>query len=281
MNLHDALRLGRERLAAGGVPVPERDAALLLGHATGLPRTVLRAEPGREIGPAEEARFLDAVRLRAARRPMSQILGVKEFRSRDFRVTADVLAPRPETEALVEEALRAVAGRAGARVAEAGVGSGALVVSIAADAPDAFVCGSDVSGAALCVAAENVRTHGAGGRVVLRRGDLWAPLADLGPFDVMLSNPPYVRRIEAGEVDPEVLWEPACAVFCDGEPSDLYARIAAEARPLLAPGGVLLLELPGPESAPVIAALRVVAGYADPFVRADLAGHPRVAVLRR
>lgn len=274
MNVTDALRLGRDRLAAGGVPAPERDAAILLERATGLPRTALRTQPSHEIDATAAGRFEGLLALRAARRPMSQILGEQEFRSRPFRVTPAVLAPRPETEDLVEEALRS--GGAGARFAEAGVGSGALVVSIAAERPHGVVCGSDISGGALAVAGENARRHGVAERVVLRRGDLWAPLADLGPFDVMVSNPPYVRRSEAGEVDPEVLWEPACAVFCDGEPADLYARIAAEAAPLLRPGGVLLLELPGPESEPVIAAVRGVAGYGEVSFRPDLAGHPRV-----
>lgn len=283
MDLLTALRNARAALAASGIGSADLDAALILGHVLRVPRHRVRTEPDRELTPDEAAHVAAVVAERVRRRPMSQILGRAEFLSMEFEVTADVLAPRPETEALVEAACAAsdvvsAVGRVPV-VVDVGTGSGAIAIAVAALRPDASVHTVDVSGAALLVARRNAERHGVASRVTFHRGDLLAPVAAaLGPasVDVVVSNPPYVKRSEAGECDPEVLWEPACAVFCEGEPATLYARIAADAAPLVRAGGTLLLELPGATSGPVIAAVRAVPGWHDVTVAPDLGGHPRV-----
>lgn len=280
MTVTDLLRDARAALGAAGCASPDLDATLLLAEVLGVPKHRIRTEPSRDVGDADAARFRGLVAERARRRPMSQILGRAEFRSLEFEVTEKVLAPRPETEDLVERAVAAAALVAAQdrapRIAEIGAGSGCNVVAIAVACPSALLFASDVSGAALAVAARNAARHGVAGRVHLLRGDMAAPLREHAPFDVVLSNPPYVRRSEAGELDPEVLWEPACAVFCDGEPRDVYARVAAEAADVTRPGGLLLCELPGDDPAQIVAAVAAPGVWGDVQVAPDLAGNPRV-----
>jgi len=240
-------------------------------------------EDGRALLPPETARFDAVVAERLRRRPLAQLTGTREFRSLDFEVTADVLSPRPETEMLVDAACEAC-DRAAAEgrepvVADVGTGSGCIAVAIAVERPRARVLAVEASGAAAEVARRNVLRHRVGDRVRLLRGDLLGPVAVAsGPasLDAVVSNPPYVTRAEAGECDPEVLWEPAGAVFCDGEPAALYARIATDAAPLVRPGGQLALELPGTRAAPVVDAVAAVAGWSRVAALPDAAGLPRV-----
>jgi release factor glutamine methyltransferase len=152
-------------------------------------------------------------------------------------------------------------------------------VALAVERPAARVLAVEASGAAAEVARRNAARHRVLDRVEILRGDLLEPVRARvagGALDAVVSNPPYVRRSEAGEVDPEVLFEPSCAVFCDGEPADLYARIARDAAPLVRPGGEILLELPGAGSEPVVAAVSAVPGWSEGSSAPDLAGLPRV-----
>ena len=284
----DSLREARGRLEAAGCGSAAADASLLLAHVLGVAKHVLRVEPDRRLTDEETARFDALVSQRLRRRPVSHLLGRSEFRSLEFEVTDAVLAPRPETEALVEAAC-AVADAASAAgraplLADVGTGTGCIAVAVAAERATALVLATDASGEALEVARRNVTRHRLTDRVTLLHGDLLAPvraaLAD-GVLDAVVSNPPYVRRSEAGEVDPEVLWEPACAVFCDGEPADLYARIAREAAPLVRDGGALVPELPGEGSDVVLGAVASVGGWTEVVARPDLAGLPRILSARR
>ncbi len=279
--LHDAAA----RLRLAGVHSPERDAQILLAVVLGVPRFRLALERETSVATGDALRFADLVAERERRRPVSHLVGEHEFWSLTFHVTPDVLTPRPETERLVEvaaqhlQATQHLAGRDAPVAADVGTGSGCLAVSIAHEAPSATVHAVDLSGRALDVARRNITRHGLTERVTLHRGDLLAPLAAaLGPasLDVVVSNPPYVRRSEAGEVDPEVLWEPAAAIFCEGEPAPLYARIATDASPLVRLGGLLLLELPGQRTQPIVDAVAAVEGWDNVTVLPDLAGLPRV-----
>jgi release factor glutamine methyltransferase len=274
------------------VPSPDLDAALLLAHVLGVDRSRLRTEPHRAVGAADQDALDRVVAERVRRRPLAQILGRREFRSLDFEVTGDVLTPRPETELLVDVAAeacdRAAAEGRAPVVVDVGTGSGCIAVAVAVERPAAQVHGSDASGAALAVARRNVARHGVAERVTLHRGDLLAPIAralGAGSVDAVVSNPPYVRRSEAGECDPEVLWEPAGAVFCDGEPAPLYARIAKDAWPLLRPGGVLAVETSDLDAAGATElASTMLAAAGAPQGAFDVRQHggsPRVLVLRR
>jgi release factor glutamine methyltransferase len=270
-----ALSEARARLAAADVSRPDLDAALLLAMTLGVPRERLALDPDGMLGDEEILRFQGLIDLRAERRPMAQILGRAEFWSLEFKVTADTLTPRPETEMLVEEAVKALRGVASPVVVDIGTGTGCIAIAIAKEVPSAIVHAVDLSPAALAVARENVRRHGVESRVRLYHGDMFAPLAGVvapGTVDVVVSNPPYVRRDE--EFDPEILFEPAMALFVDDVPA-IYRRISSGAATHLCPGGTAALELPGRGSEPIVDAVRTSSDWHKIVVRADLAGLPR------
>ncbi len=273
--LADATR----RLAGVGVASPRLDAALLLAHVLGLPRYRLSVEPERAVAGAERAVFEGLLAQREQRRPVSQLLGRAEFWSLEFRITADTLAPRPETEMLAEQAIGFLRDAAAPRLIEIGPGSGCISIALAHAAPAARVDAVDISSAALAVARENAARHRVLDRITFHEGDLFAPLAGViadGSVDVLVSNPPYVQRDERDAVDPEVLFEPEVAVFCDGAPEAVYDRIAREGARYVRPGGLLLLELPGAGSQPVVETVASQTAWGDVHVLPDLAGLPRV-----
>jgi release factor glutamine methyltransferase len=276
MDVRAALRRARERLAAAGVSSPDLDAALLLAEALGVRRERLALEPDRTISEEEFARFRALVERREARRPMAQVLGRAEFWSMEFRVSPDVLSPRPETEMLVEAAVKRLRGAASPVVVDVGTGSGCIAVAIAREIPTAVVHAVDLSAEALDVARVNVRRNGVEDRVVLHEGDLFAPLEGVvapGSVDVVVSNPPYVRRDET--FDPELLHEPAIALFVDDVPG-VYRRIADGAASFVKPGGALLMESSDTAAEAIADAVRGSPGWRDVAVRPDLAGRPRV-----
>ena len=281
MTVRDALRAARERLAATGVSSPDLDAALLMAEVLGVKRERLALIPDRALTVDERARFDALVARRAERVPMAQILGRAEFWSLEFKVTKDTLSPRPETEMLVEEAVKALRGIERPVVVEIGTGTGCIAVAIAKEVPSAVVHAVDLSPAALAVARENVRCHGVESRVHLHEGDLFAPLAGvLAPasVDVVVSNPPYVRRDES--FDPEILHEPAMALFMDDVPG-MYRRIAEEASGFVKPAGGLVVELSDTAAGEIAMELRSISAWRDVAVRTDLAGRPRVIVANR
>ncbi len=272
------------RLRAAGIASPELDAALLLAAVLGVRRHQLALGPDAPVDADAVARYDTLLARRVRREPISHVLGRAEFWSLEFEVTADTLAPRPETEGLVERALRELRALEAPVVVDVGTGTGCIAVVLARELPAATVHAVDIHAETLEVARRNAVRHGVAARVRLHLGDLLAPLAGHvapGSVDAVLSNPPYVRHDEVGDVDPEVLHEPRRAVFVDGEPAALYARIATEALPYLRAGGLLACELPGDEPAPITAAVGAVRGYAIEAVLPDLAGHPRVLVARR
>lgn len=271
-----ALREARARLAAAGVSSPDLDAALLLAETLGVRRERLALDPDRLLGDEETLRFQGLVALRAERRPMAQILDRAEFWSLEFKVTKDTLSPRPETEMLVEEAVKALRGVERPVVVDIGTGTGCIAVAIAKEVPSATVHAVDLSPAALAVARENVRRHGVESRVHLHLGDMFAPLAGVvapGSVDVVVSNPPYVRTDE--EFDPEILFEPAMALFVEDVPG-VYRRIAEDAVPFVRREGALLCEISDSAADAIVSAVRAVAGWRDAIVLDDLGGLARV-----
>ena len=266
----EALRAAVSRLASAGVEDPVGDARRLLRAAAGLAAAALSARIGDAMPADEAARFEAALARRAAREPVAHILGLREFWGRSFRVTSDVLDPRPETETLIAAALE---GGAAARILDLGVGSGCILLTLLAEWPAAGGTGVDASEAALAVARENAAALGVAARATLRPGD-W--LEDVsGPFDLIVSNPPYLASSEMADVAPELRREPAAAL--DGGPDGLaaYRRIAAGAARALAPGGRLLLEI-GPSQAEPVSALLREAGLGPVQLRRDLDERPRV-----
>jgi len=287
MTVGDAIRLGTERLRAVGVDSPRFDAQLLLMHVLGCRREDLAREPERALTSTEAAAFEGVILRRETREPLPYILGVQEFYGRTFQVDPAVLIPRPETELLVEQALRRLANVAKPRIVDVGVGSGCVAVTLAVERPDAQVVGTDISPAAIAVATSNARALGVDGRVDFLLGDLLTPIASGGgPFHVIVSNPPYVTEQELVGLQAEVRdFEPRLALSGQAGASGdvgiaLYPLLFAQAYPLLEPGGWVLVEV-GAGQASAVVDVAIEAGFVDVEVVDDLAGIGRVVMGRR
>jgi release factor glutamine methyltransferase len=261
-------------LARHGVPTPRLDAELLLAHALGSRRIDLYLRFDEPVGEREIDRYRELVRRRATERvSVASLTGEREFWSRPFRVAPETIAPRPETEGVVE----AVIGLRPSRVIDAGTGCGAIACAVALELPGCQVLALDRSRAALRVAAENRRALGLEERVWLAQAHWLAPLRAWA--DVIAANPPYVPTAELEGLAPEVRHEPRSAL--DGGPDGLDAlrAILREAPPLLRRPGAIVLEVGQGQAARVESLLRE-AGAAGTEVRKDLAGIERVVLGR-
>jgi len=265
-----------------GIDTPELDARILLGKALTLDQAGLVANEDRRLTAGQESAIAALARRRLAREPVARILGCKEFFSLPFEISPATLVPRPETETVVEAALEA-AGRMRARtrrlrIADLGTGCGAILLSLLDNLPQAFGVGSDISVAALKVARDNAaRLRSARAHFVAC--DMAAGLR--GPFDLVVSNPPYIRSADIAALDAEVRdFEPRRAL--DGGPDGLtfYRAIAAQAARLLRPGGTLVVEL-GAGQDQTVAAILAAAGLAPRPPRPDLMRMPRALVAEK
>jgi release factor glutamine methyltransferase len=270
--------------AAAALDSPELDARILVGHALGLDPAGMVSQGSRQLSPAERTTIAALAQRRIAREPVARIVGVKEFWGLPFRLNADTLVPRPETETVVEAALAALGPPLGARrqsalrIADLGTGSGALLAALLSECPAATGVGTDLSASAIACACRNVRALQLQGRAVFTICDYGAALK--GPFDLVVSNPPYVRRCDIPTLQPEVrLFEPVRAL--DGGIDGLhgYRAIAADARRLLAPNGLIVVEL-GAGQAEAVASLFLAAGLAVASPHPDLGGVARALSAR-
>jgi release factor glutamine methyltransferase len=280
VRLQAVLQQAIQTLQNAEVDEARLNAELLLAYTLGLNRAAILAQPDRQLTPKELTRFRDLVARRVAREPLPYITGHREFFGLDFVVDARVLIPRPETELLVEHALRIA--RPLPRlleIADVGAGSGAIAVTLAVHLPHATVYALDASAGALAVTAENARRHNVAGRVHCGQGDLLAPLA--APVDLIAANLPYVTTGEWTDLLPEIRDnEPRAAL--DGGPDGLDAirRLLATAVPHLRPGGVLLLEIGASQGSAVTSLARRCFPAADLQLHRDYAGLDRLVIVR-
>ncbi|MDI6906374.1 MAG: peptide chain release factor N(5)-glutamine methyltransferase [Thermoanaerobacterales bacterium] len=279
----EALAWARGLLRGAGVETAALDAEVLLAAALNGDRVTLYRAPERRLTPAERERFVFLVGERARRRPVAYLTGRKEFMGLEFRVTPDVLIPRPETEILVGLALEHLRGRPDPVALDVGTGSGAVAVSLAVLEPRARVWATDVSPAALAVARGNAARHGVSDRVTFLEGDLLDPVPEdtVRRADLLAANLPYVPAAEIRGLAPEVRAEPRLAL--DGGPDglDLYRRLVPRAARLLPAGALALLEI-APYQAPAARALFRPADWSAVRCHRDLAGRERViAAIRR
>jgi release factor glutamine methyltransferase len=257
------------KLRAAGVPSPRVDAEILVADVLGLARSELYSS-GRDVTEFEAERLRELVGRRVVREPLAYILGEWGFRLLDLKVDERALIPRPETEVVVERCLEFLRGLPEPRVLDVGVGSGAIALAIADEHRGARVVAVDRSPDALALARENLGRASVNGRVRLVEGDLARDVE--GPFDLVVSNPPYVSPEEYETLQPEIrLYEPYGAVVGVG----VGREVAAQARVLLRPGGRLVLECGDGQAADLAATLGSL-GYADVLETADLAGRDRV-----
>ncbi|MBW2279930.1 MAG: peptide chain release factor N(5)-glutamine methyltransferase [Deltaproteobacteria bacterium] len=257
-----------------GIPSPRLDAEILLAYALGVARIELYTAFDRPVEAAERDRFRELVRERAQKRPpVAYLTGTREFWSQTFKVNEAVLVPRPETETLVRETLA----REPRRIAEVGVGSGAISAALALELPEAEIVATDTSPEAVELARENLASLGVGDRCDLRCADATERIGS--DFDVLVSNPPYIRTADLPSLPPEVQHEPRAALDGGEDGLDLIRRLVEAAPGVLRPGGWLLLEIGAGQGDAVIEAMRS-AGAADTALCPDLAGIDRVAVAR-
>lgn len=265
-------------LSEAGVDTPRADAEWLLAGVLGVRRGALALGLDSPIPGDIATRYRDAVRRRAAREPLQQILGWEEFRGLRLQVTPEVLVPRPETEMLVEWALELLGG--GRAVVDVGTGSGCVACAIAVERPAVRVVAVDLSPAAAAVARGNARALGLAGRVSIVVGDGLGSLR--GPADLVVANLPYLPTGMLAVVSPEVgLHEPRLALDGGADGLAVIGRLVDQVADVLAPGGAVALETAGDAQAAATAALLRGAGLTEVRTRADLAGVPRFVAGRR
>ena len=273
-SVEDLLRAATQRLEAAGIPAGEAraEARMLLAEALGVSREELRLRPERRVTAGDAGRFASLIARRARREPLAYITGRRAFYGMEFVVSPAVLIPRPETEFLVETALR----QGGRRIADVGTGSGAIAVAVAVHAPEARLWASDISPDALAVAERNAARHGVSSHITFVAGNALDPLAPFAPFDVIVSNPPYIAAADVEALLPEVRdWEPRIALGTHHDALFFYRRFAREAPALLAPDGLLAVEV-GQGQADAVAELWRGAGLTDVQTVPDYSGIARV-----
>jgi release factor glutamine methyltransferase len=275
LSIHQLLSQATAVLTTNGIPNPRLDAEVLLAHALGLTRAGLYARLQDVILEADVRRFHQLLYRRQRREPLQYITGGQEFWSLEFKVTPDVLIPRPETELIVEVALQLLSqhsevGEWGSgvsrkeenqksngkgqkskinssaiRILDVGTGSGCVAIALAKELPEAEMWATDVSSTSLAVAQENAQRHGVADRVHFLQGDLFFPLHSLDlTFDLIISNPPYIADDDIPTLQPEVSkWEPRGALDGGHDGLDFYRRLLGEGPQYLHSGGWLVMEI--------------------------------------
>ena len=276
MTIAEAIRAAAERLCTTS-DTARLDAELLMAHVLGVSRSQLLLLRMRDDAAPHAAGFDRLVERRAAHEPVAHLLGVQEFFGLEFAVTPDTLIPRGDSETIVQAALDCAA--QDARVLDMGTGSGALLLAFLHERPDAKGVGIDASAAALVVASANGQRLGLAERAQFVQANWlesgWAH--DLGRFDLVLCNPPYVES--DANLDPDVReFEPATALFAGPEGLDDYRAIVPQLGKLLVPGGVAIFEI-GAGQAEAVGAIASESGFAAE-TRRDLADRPRALILR-
>jgi len=280
--LRDLVDAARIRLVAAGVPASEAalDAELLMRDALGWDRASWLTKRDEAAAPAVGAAFAAALTRRAAREPVAYIRGVQEFYGRAFQVGPGVLIPRPETELLVDESLTALTGHGQPRIVDIGTGSGCLAITLALECPSSSIVATDISAAALAGARANAAAHGVAGRITFVETSFLDGVA--GPFDLIVTNPPYVPDRDEPDLAPEVAaHEPHSALFAGPDGLRAVRAVIALAATALAPGGALVMEI-GVGQWPAVQVALAAAGLGGSArVRADVQGIPRAVVATR
>jgi release factor glutamine methyltransferase len=271
MTIRDVVTASTEFLARKDVPSPRVDAEHLVAHALGVTRLDLYLQYDRPLTQDEQAACRELVRRRGTREPLAYILGEWGFRRLTLKVDRRGLIPRPETEVVVERCLALLDGVGDPAVLDVGTGTGAIALEIADERADAAVTGIDVSEDALALATENAALTGMAERVQLVLHDLDEGLPG-GPYDLVVSNPPYVEPEELDALQPEVRdWEPPRALVGHG----VTEQIARGACRVLRRGGALVLEV-ADGSAQRVSGLLEELGFQEVDATPDLAGRDRV-----
>src|SRR5579864_2880244 len=286
VNVRSALRDAMARMRSAGVASHALAAELLLMHVLGCDRAWLYAHPEAPLDAEEARRYFELVTRRAAGTPTQYLTGKQEFWGLEFEVTPAVLIPRPETEHIVEVAVERLGkerANASLRVADVGTGSGCIAVALAHEFPRAEIFATDISAAALAVAARNAARHNMAERVHLVECNLLDAFAsERWTFDMIASNPPYVARDEEAHLQREVRdHEPHAALFCGATGTEIYAPLVSQAAELLRSGGLLALEIGYGALDRVRSLFSDSSAWTEIRVANDLASIPRIISAKR
>jgi release factor glutamine methyltransferase len=280
-SLRQAFESGADQLTRS--PHAERarlDAETLLIHVIGKNKAWLLAHSEEQLSQSDAARYNALIERRLRGEPIQYIAGETEFYGLPFRVTPDVLIPRPETEHLVERVLALAASFPHPRIVDIGTGSGAIAVALAHHLPYAAITAIDLSDRALALAQENAALNHVDTRIRFLRGDLLSPVASEN-FDLVVSNPPYVAEADRASLSVEVRdHEPVLALFAGADGLAVYQRLIPAAHAALAPGGFIAVEI-GVGQSSAVALLLTAASFGEIESTPDLQGIPRVLTARR
>lgn len=279
-SIADSLREASQLLQTAGVPEARREAGSLLSFVIEKDRTFLISHAEDQLDESDLHRFQNVVARRAEGEPLQYITGVQDFYGREFRVTPDVLIPRPETELLVEAALAVIAGQPGPSVCDVGTGSGCIAVTLLCERKDARAVAVDISDAALEVAAENARRHDVNERIVLRLSDCFDAL-NAATFDLVVSNPPYVSAAALAGLQREVRdHEPLVALSPGGSGLSVIRRLLQDGPAFVKPNGHLIMEI-GFDQGETVKKLIDDKFWRLVEIRPDLQSIPRIVVVQR
>lgn len=285
MTVLEILNWATQHLADHEIESPRLNAELLLARSLHLSREGLYVRFKNEIDERERETFEKLIRRRVLGEPLQYILGHQEFWSFDLKVDPRVLIPRPETELLVEQALSILSAASRERsfsVLEIGTGSGAVAISLAKEVKGIFLVATDISLGALILAKENAKSAGILSQIKFVNGDLWHPFKKGAPFDLILSNPPYISHSEIEGLATEVKdYEPKIALDGGEEGMEFYRKMASEASLYLRKGGWLLLEVGQGQGPRVAELLERGKDFFEPEIVPDLAGIGRVVKAQR
>jgi release factor glutamine methyltransferase len=281
MNIGTMLADATLELAASGSDSARLDADVLLMHSLGIERARILSHPERTVSRRQQRDFSDLIERRKKGEPVSYILGKKEFWSLDFKVTPDVLIPRPETECLIEEVLRHYsASSGGLRICDIGTGSGIIAIALAKELPGISVSATDISPDALAVATDNAIRHGVSEKIVFFETDILAGVP--GNFDVICSNPPYISEEDYPSL-PEGIrhFEPKVALLSQEKGLAMHRKIIAEGAHRLNAGGRIFIEIGEGQKEAVASFFGEEGVYCDIACRKDYSGTERVVSARR
>jgi release factor glutamine methyltransferase len=285
VTIAEAIQKAAMRLSAHKIENARLDAEVLLGHALGRDRAWLLIHMQDQLDDPGQRVYENYIDRRAVREPLQYITGFQEFWGLPFIVTPAVLIPRPETELVVESAIRTGKTAATPVIVDLCTGSGCIAVSLAREHPQARIFATDRSGAALDIARRNARQNGVADRIRFLEGDLFEPLSEtdlIGRVDIIAANPPYIRRDELPTLQPEVRdFEPTMALIAGPDGTEIAERIINTAPNYLRSGGSLVLEMGMGQTDALRKIVAATGAYTEPEVLKDLAGIERVIVAKK
>jgi release factor glutamine methyltransferase len=286
LTIIEAIHKAAHGFSTAGITNARLDAEVLLAHIIRKDRVWLITHRDDTLDEKDRRDFDEALRRRAQREPLQYIIGNQEFWGLEFKVTPDVLIPRPETELIIEAALEIAQDRnQQVRIIDLCTGSGCVAVSLAKELTSAHVIATDASGRALAVARENARTHGVANRIRYLEGDLFGPLEELdlrGRVDIMVSNPPYIPAGDLNSLQPEVKdHEPLMALIAGPDGTEMAKRIIQTAPEYLKKNGALIMEMGLGQAEALTRMAETTGAYDKPGILKDLAGIERVIVAKK